>query len=118
MNPVTNKKIFIEYLSLAFNTLTGKLPSELGTLSRLEFFKGTIPTELGNLENLETLLLEGNWMTGTIPESLGKLHKAKQLSFRKNYFDGDIAESICHLREKFLDELKVDSWIDCNCCTN
>jgi hypothetical protein len=40
---------------------------------------GKIPTELGQLGQLETLLLEGNWLSGVIPEQLGNLSKARKL---------------------------------------
>eukprot|EP00980_Cylindrotheca_fusiformis_P001511 scaffold346_cov116-Cylindrotheca_fusiformis.AAC.25 len=102
-------------------------------------FESSIPTELGELARLETLLLEGNQLSGTIPSSLGDLHLARkfpplgntktkqtiltlacrveQLSFRKNYLMGHVPEELCKLREMLLVELKVDSWIDCKCCT-
>lgn len=39
---------------------------------------GKIPTELGRLGQLETLLLEGNWLSGTIPQQLGSLVHARK----------------------------------------
>lgn len=44
---------------------------------------GKIPTELGRLGQLETLLLEGNWLSGTIPAQLGNLVKARKFSLSK-----------------------------------
>ena len=37
---------------------------------------GKIPTELGQLGKLETIILEGNWLSGTIPPELGNLFNA------------------------------------------
>ncbi len=42
---------------------------------------GKIPTELGRLGKLETLLLEGNWLSGTIPNQLGNLVNARKSDF-------------------------------------
>ena len=72
VNPINLKKevnlltpSYLEYLSLAFNSLTGTLPSELGKLNRLQFLnmrsskvQGTIPNELGNLKNLGKTMKE------------------------------------------------------------
>lgn len=79
--------------------------------------QGKIPTELGRLGQLETLLLEGNWLSGTIPPELGNLVNAQQMSFRKNYLTGRVASELCELRDISLVELKVDSWVECDCCT-
>ena len=172
--------LVVEYFAVAFNSFSGSIPSQLGSLGRLgesvdcpsihcqfgtssaekklthclscaiEFINmrssqvsGRIPTELGQLENLQTLLLEGNWLSGTIPQQLGNLvnsrkylttvanneapHKnthshssscLEQMSFRKNYLTGRVSNDICELRDVALRELKVDSWIECDCCTD
>lgn len=118
------KLTLLEYFAVAFNAFSGSIPTEIGALSKLEFLNmrssqvhGKIPTELGGLSQLETLLLEGNWLSGTIPEHLGNLGRAQQMSFRKNYLTGRISDELCELRDISLTELKVDSWIECDCCT-
>ena len=63
------------------NGLTGTLPAELGTLSRLRSLEiggnpgltGPIPAELGDLTNLEALILQANRLTGPIPAEFGRL---------------------------------------------
>jgi len=115
----------LEYLAMAFNELTGTLPSILGRISTLQFLNfrssgihGTIPTELGSIASLETLLLEGNWLSGVIPRELGNLYQANQMGFRKNYLSGRVAVELCELRSiGKLQELTVDYWVECECCT-
>ena len=64
-------------LLLDDNQLTGKIPSELGSLANLEWLQlnnnqltGTIPAELGRMTNLMVLRLAGNQLTGCVPASL------------------------------------------------
>jgi Leucine-rich repeat (LRR) protein len=61
------------------NLLSGFIPSEIGTLSRLTHLglegnrlQGFPPT-LGQLTNLERLLLSGNPLNATIPTEIGKM---------------------------------------------
>ena len=69
------------------NGLTGSLPAELGTLSRLRWLEiggntgltGPIPAELGDLTNLESLILQANRLTGWIPAELGHLTNLRGL---------------------------------------
>ena len=59
------------------NQLTGVIPPELGSLSRLEvldvsgnFLSGRIPDDLGGLQELRIIDIGGNFLTGCIPEAL------------------------------------------------
>ncbi len=67
-------------LGLRNNYLAGIIPSELGSLIKLNWLDlstnqlaGSIPPELGNLANLRELILAGNQLVGTIPAQLGNL---------------------------------------------
>ena len=68
-------------LNLWNNNLVGRIPPELGDLTRLERLNlwgnglvGQIPPELGNLTRLERLYLSDNELTGCIPDSLRDVH--------------------------------------------
>ena len=64
-------------LFLGGNQLTGEIPAELGTLTKLAHLQlngnrltGEIPGELGRLTNLTLLYLSGNRLTGCVPADL------------------------------------------------
>ncbi|GLJ39679.1 hypothetical protein SUGI_0811190 [Cryptomeria japonica] len=91
----------LEDLELAFNHLTGVVPTSVGRLSNsLSFLAldsneigGNIPEEIGNLTNLATLYLGANRFNGTIPSALGKLPNLERLDLEANNLQGRIPES-------------------------
>jgi Leucine-rich repeat (LRR) protein len=67
-------------LDLQSNDLTGRLPTEFGTMSSLEQLYlndnnllGSIPRELGQISMLQYLHLHNNALTGTLPTELETL---------------------------------------------
>lgn len=63
----------MEALELMWNKLTGPIPSEIGNLKNLNYFRidgnqleGDFPSSLYELENLETFFFEGNKLTATV----------------------------------------------------
>ncbi len=83
-------------LRLATNSLTGSIPTELGSLASLEELSlshndlsGPIPPELGNLSSLAGLFLHNNRLSGGIPEELGRL-SLERLIFDSNELSGRI----------------------------
>ena len=87
------------------NGLTGSLPPELGTLSRLRSLEaagnsgltGPIPPELGNLADLEFLSLQGNWLTGSLPAALGRLANLQRVWFHDNALSGSVPTELGNL---------------------
>ena len=84
-------------LFLRSNQLTGKIPSELGSLTKLEWLylsvnqlTGEIPSELGDLANLRLLSLRKNQLTGEIPPEVGNLAKLEWLLLNNNQLTGEI----------------------------
>ncbi len=77
--------------------LSGTIPSELGSLSDLQWLmlhnnqlSGGIPSRLGSLTNLTLLWLSNNRLEGQIPMALGRLSQLKQLNLNTNNITGTI----------------------------
>ncbi|MCO5558637.1 hypothetical protein L7F22_012223 [Adiantum nelumboides] len=65
---------YIEMMNLAWNSIQGSIPPELGNLKLLyalhlhkNQLTGPVPQELGGLDLLETFYVYGNELNGTIP---------------------------------------------------
>ncbi len=87
----------VAVLNLSNNNLTGRIPPELGALSKLQHLwlpanglTGSIPPELGSLANLTNIYLAQNRLTGPIPPELGSLSELSWLVLRKNDLTGSI----------------------------
>ena len=120
-------------LHLSNGEHTGTLPTEFGAfqhVKRIELYKnygiiGTIPSEIGSLSNLEYLYLHETNLSGSIPSSLGKLSKLKELFVDDTKISGEIPKDVCNLRTKDLTALHADCGgpeplVSCDktCCTN
>lgn len=103
-------------LFLAGRNLTGRLPAELGNLSRLErldfnanSLTGDIPPELGNLSNLTDLSIRYNRLTGDIPAELDNLSNLQWLHLNDNQLTGDIPSKLGNLSNLIRLELNNNS---------
>jgi Leucine-rich repeat (LRR) protein len=103
-NGVVVSASHVAVLNLAYNQLTGTIPSELIQLSNLTVLdlhynqlSGTIPSELGQLSKFEFLFLCDNRLTGTIPSELGQLSNLAGLYLHNNHLTGMIPKELGNL---------------------
>ncbi len=96
----------ITRLDLGDNNLSGRIPSQLGSVANMKVLSlsdnqltGRIPMELGRLKNLTVLHLSGNQLTGCVPASL------------RDVADNDFARlglAFCTLGDPLLDRFDVN----------
>jgi len=85
-------------------------------------FTGEIPTELGSLYKLEAIHLESNEFKGSIPSQLGDLSKLKKLMLHSNLLSGKVSPQLCKLvSDMFLSLISADcageaALVTCDCC--
>ena len=101
-------------LMLGNNNLTGTIPAELGSLTRLAVLDlgsnaltGPIAPELGSLAELTFLVLDHNRLTGPIPPELGALSNLAELRLYDNELTGRIPAvlgSLANLTNLDLDQ--------------
>ena len=91
-------------LDLQDNSLSGPLPTALGSLDKLEELiledhgiSGLIPPELGKLGNLTVLSLGSDSLTGPIPHELGDLTSLKSLGIGGSPLTGSIPPELGNL---------------------
>ena len=101
----------IDRLMLHHANLSGSIPIEevagLASLSKFDLNSndgviGTIPTELGTMTRLETLLLHRTSIEGKIPSTLGRLEMLNQLLLDHTNLAGIVPKEVCALRTKQL----------------
>ena len=99
-------------LDLSNRPLTGRIPAELGSLSKLEGLhlydnrlSGGIPVELGNLSDLVELVLGSNQLSGPIPTELASLSNLTRIELHYNLLEGKIPAELGGLSD--LTELSL-----------
>ncbi|KAG6642320.1 hypothetical protein CIPAW_09G134300 [Carya illinoinensis] len=87
----------LTYLSITINTLSGPIPSVLGSMTTLVYlsiennlFSESVPPELGNLVICH--ILNANNLTGELPLALTNLTKLTELRISSNNFIGKIPD--------------------------
>ncbi|CAM0879525.1 unnamed protein product [Alopecurus aequalis] len=93
------------YLDLSYNSLSGPLPPEVGSMTNLNKLillgnqlSGQIPSSIGNCIVLEDLLLGNNSFEGSIPESLENIKGLSVLNLDRNNLSGRIPDTIGSIR--------------------
>jgi len=94
---VGNNQYNVWSLVVQGNNLSGRLPTEIGHLTFLQFLYlsgnnlyGTIPSEIGNLQQLVQIGFDKNQLTGGIPDTFKKLAGLQIIYFQDNLFTGPI----------------------------
>jgi len=95
------------------NGIVGTIPTEIGTLSRLELLdisqndlNGTIPHELSNLLNLQFIRLFNNNLNGTLPRDWNYLSNLNVISLSSNEFSGSIPQALATMTN--LEVIDID----------
>ncbi|KAD7117858.1 hypothetical protein E3N88_05126 [Mikania micrantha] len=129
LSPEFAKLPYIRSIDLAYNYLTGTIPSEWGstqlqdisllgnritgeipreicnitTLTKLDLeanqLSGTVPSDFGRLTNLNILILSSNRFTGRLPTTLGQLGNLTNFRINENNFSGSIPDFIQNWRQ-------------------
>ncbi|KAL3520262.1 hypothetical protein ACH5RR_018411 [Cinchona calisaya] len=93
-------------LSMSNNSITGKLPNNIGDFKSLEYldlsgnlFFSTLPPGIGNLGSLKNLSLAGNNFSGSIPDTISGLRSIQSLDLSHNSFSGEVPSSLMKLMD-------------------
>ncbi|GJU45858.1 leucine-rich repeat protein [Tanacetum coccineum] len=124
------RRIDLEYLNLARNRLSGKLPNCLGNMRNLRTMQfssnqlsGVVPSSiLSQSSTLSWLNLNDNHFTGELPQELGNLRELQILDLGDNGFSGNlpewIGENLTNLRVFRLHKNNFTGSISRSLCNN
>ncbi len=103
----------VEGLDLSANQLSGPIPTELASLTKLTHLylydnqlSGPIPAEIASLTNLTELDLSENQLSGPIPSELGSLTKLEDLWLFGNQLSGPLPGTFTGLTN--LERLSIE----------
>ncbi|KAJ8758776.1 hypothetical protein K2173_000497 [Erythroxylum novogranatense] len=104
-------------LSMSNNSISGKIPENVGNFRRLEFldlsdnlFSSVIPVGIGRLQSLRNLSLVGNKFSGSIPDTILELASVESLDFSCNSFSGPLPASWTRLNSLLYLNLSVNGF--------
>lgn len=95
------------YFYLVFlhnNHLSGRIPTEIGGLSSVQWITlftnkltGPLPHEIGNWNSIQVIAIQNNHLLGSLPNILGNLKNLVSLDLSRNQFTGSIPDSFWDL---------------------
>ncbi|KAL5775180.1 hypothetical protein ACOSP7_012737 [Xanthoceras sorbifolium] len=93
-------------LYLGYNMLDGSIPTEIGSLHKLELLDlggnnliGHIPMSIGSLKSLTYIELSSNNLSGRIPSTIGGLERLQRFHVDDNKIEGFIPKELCSLQQ-------------------
>jgi len=98
--PTIGKLKSLFSLCLSRNHLNGSIPREIFELSfsyldlSYNSLSGPLPSKVGSLQNVNQLSLSGNQLSGQIPESIGNCVVLQELWLDNNLFNGSIPQHL------------------------
>ena len=102
--PNLSRLTSLKLLKLQYNSLTGSIPTWLGSMNSLgglylhrNNLTGSIPSELGQLTRLRRLWIDRNELTGSIPAALGSMSNLGTLNLHTNRLSGSIPTELGNL---------------------
>ncbi|KAG6387080.1 hypothetical protein SASPL_152263 [Salvia splendens] len=94
----------LEKLSIANNSISGKLPENISSFKKLlhldvssNLFYSSLPSEIGKLPRLQSLSLAGNNFSGSIPDTIAGLTSIRSLDLSNNSLSGPLPLSLARL---------------------
>ncbi|CAA0825397.1 Leucine-rich receptor-like protein kinase family protein [Striga hermonthica] len=92
-------------LSISNNSISGRLPDNLGQFKSLEYldisnnlFSSELPPDMGKLVHLKNLSLAGNNFSGQISDTISGLASIRSLDMSRNSLSGPLPLSLTKLR--------------------
>jgi Leucine-rich repeat (LRR) protein len=105
ISPSLGKLQALKYLNLSANNLTGEIPVDLASCTKLttralgnNMLEGSIPAAIGKLQALQNLDLSTNKLAGEIPGELASCTKLTTLALGNNMLNGSIPAAIGKLQ--------------------
>lgn len=108
------------------NSLTGVIPNQIGSYSKIFFLDlsnnrigGSLPDGLGSLTDLQGLILESNQLQGSVPDVVASsLPSLSQLRLHDNFFEDDLTAPFCSftIGASTTADCGVPALVVCPCC--